>query len=464
MKIFSTIALLPLFLLYPFVLVFQAATYLVARRARRGEVSARRGWGITSRRVGERPRIVFFCRVFSPNDQANAVLLTQLCQRMSQTTSIEVVCNVSARKEPPAELARVSTFRWVSLFHVAPFGIKVWDYLHSTVTLLTAFWRYSADTTFVIWTDPPFLDTLLGLFCRLRGVDYSIWLQDWYPRNLAGVGFVQPGTLYSWMNRLQAKAFADAENLICNSTDAQRMLIAEGFRNTVVLENWAAPSELTPVPGARTKRWHNTAFEKRFILQFAGNIGLGFDLSLVERILRGVSPSEDFLFVFQGAGIQRPALEKLISRSPIATMSAWVPRDQISSAMASCDAHLVILSPQLQGTMFPSKFYSILAAGKPVIALAPKDSMLHELVQRAGCGVSADSQNPADAIRAIEEMAKLHHKQPKRLEKMGASGREYLESRWNDEFAAEAFLSIVLPELSQAKPEQRRRTSRRRKS
>jgi colanic acid biosynthesis glycosyl transferase WcaI len=68
----------------------------------------------------------------------------------------------------------------------------------------------------------------------------------------------------------------------------------------------------------------------------------------------------------------------------------------------------------------PSKLYSILAAGRPVLAVAASNSDAARIVTESGCGLAADPDDPAAAAAAIRQL----RSDPVRLAEMGRRARE----------------------------------------
>jgi len=68
----------------------------------------------------------------------------------------------------------------------------------------------------------------------------------------------------------------------------------------------------------------------------------------------------------------------------------------------------------------PSKLYSILAAGRPIMVIAPAESDAARIVVESGSGVAADPDDPAGVAAAIREL----RGQPARLAEMARRARE----------------------------------------
>ncbi|HUJ80883.1 MAG TPA: hypothetical protein VLW83_03315, partial [Candidatus Acidoferrales bacterium] len=88
--------------------------------------------------------------------------------------------------------------------------------------------------------------------------------------------------------------------------------------------------------------------------------------------------------------------------------------------MMAGDLHIVTVRRGLEGVVVPSKLYGILAAGRPVLAVADAKSDAARIVIESGSGTVADPDDPAAVAAAIRE---LRDNAP-RLAEMGRRARE----------------------------------------
>jgi colanic acid biosynthesis glycosyl transferase WcaI len=88
--------------------------------------------------------------------------------------------------------------------------------------------------------------------------------------------------------------------------------------------------------------------------------------------------------------------------------------------MAAGDLHVITVRRGLEGVVVPSKLYSILAAGRPVLVVAPPECDAARIVVQSGCGLAADPDDPAAVAAAVREL----RGNPARLAEMGIRARE----------------------------------------
>jgi colanic acid biosynthesis glycosyl transferase WcaI len=73
----------------------------------------------------------------------------------------------------------------------------------------------------------------------------------------------------------------------------------------------------------------------------------------------------------------------------------------------------------LEGVVVPSKMYGILAAGKPIVAVAPEETDVVTLGLRSGFAVFSDPDKPADLVSAVRALIG----DARKLKSMGEAAR-----------------------------------------
>jgi glycosyltransferase involved in cell wall biosynthesis len=152
----------------------------------------------------------------------------------------------------------------------------------------------------------------------------------------------------------------------------------------------------------------------RFVLLHAGNIGFygaWETLITAARQLEGCGIG----LVFVGEGAQRARLQAAANGVSNIRFLSFFPSSKIPSVLAAADAHLITVRRGLEGVVVPSKMYGILAAGKPIVAVAPQETDAVALGEKMGFSVGADPDRPDQLASVIRELAG----DPARIARMG---------------------------------------------
>jgi colanic acid biosynthesis glycosyl transferase WcaI len=142
----------------------------------------------------------------------------------------------------------------------------------------------------------------------------------------------------------------------------------------------------------------------RFVLLHAGNIGF---YGAWETLLAAAKElaTDDVGFVFVGEGARRDALAEAAAGISNVKFLPFFPAGKIPSVLAAADAHLITVKRGLEGVVVPSKMYGILAAGKPIVAVAPKETDVASLGAKQGFGIATDPDRPHELVEKIRALA-----------------------------------------------------------
>ena len=121
------------------------------------------------------------------------------------------------------------------------------------------------------------------------------------------------------------------------------------------------------------------------MLLHAGNLGFygAWNTLLAGAKLAG----EGIGLVFVGEGAERDRLRRAAKDIPNVRFLPFFPGSQISSVLAAADAHIITVKRGLEGVVVPSKMYGILAAGKPIVAVAPPECDVVSIGERKGFSI-----------------------------------------------------------------------------
>jgi colanic acid biosynthesis glycosyl transferase WcaI len=154
---------------------------------------------------------------------------------------------------------------------------------------------------------------------------------------------------------------------------------------------------------------------------YAGNVGYSQSLDLVLHAAR-LLPQVTFLV--NGDGAARPSLERAASDLANVRFAGYIPIERLSELLASGDVHVVPLKAGLGRVSVPSKTYSIMAAGRPVVAAIDPDTAVPRILAESGGGLAV----PPDDADAFTEAIRGVLADPFEALSMGERGRAWVEA------------------------------------
>ncbi len=268
-------------------------------------------------------------------------------------------------------------------------------------------------------TDPPFEGIIGAFVAMLKGKPYVYNIRDMYPDMAVGGAIVEPGLLARIWEKLHRWALRRAACVVVLGEDMKSRIRSKGI-NAAKIEivrdgaDIAASAVTLDEEVIRKIRG-----EFRFVLLHAGNLGFYGAWNTLLTAAKELS-AENVGFVFVGEGAQRDTLAGQAAEISNVRFLPFFPGSKIPSVIAAADAHLITVKRGLEGVVVPSKMYEILAAGKPIVAVAPAETDVASLGARQGFGIATDPDRPKELVAAIRSLVS----DKDQVKEMGATAKQ----------------------------------------
>lgn len=278
----------------------------------------------------------------------------------------------------------------------------------------------------VLAVNPPITTTFSAwILSLLHRAPLIVGIQDIWPDCLIQVGQIKNKAVIMASKLLERIQYAVAKKVVVLSLGMKENLLLKEVQEEKiwVINNWADTDEVIPLP-----RENPFSLEQGlgdlFVVLFAGNHGYIGALECIIEAADLLKDHPEILFLLAGQGSVKGDLINLVKRKGINNVRflPTQPKEKWLEMLAAADLGLVTLRKDLADLNVPSKVYTLMAAGRPILASVPETSEVVRLVQDANCGFTLAPENPAELARVILEIK--HDKAL--LEKLGQNGREYL--------------------------------------
>jgi colanic acid biosynthesis glycosyl transferase WcaI len=269
-------------------------------------------------------------------------------------------------------------------------------------------------------TDPPFEGIVAAFVALLKGKPLVYNVRDLYPEMAVGGSIVKAGLLTRAWEMLHRWALRRATRVVALGEDMRARIVAKGVRpeRVTVVRDGAEIRKAGSEPAVDTEVVRAIRGDSQFVLLHAGNLGFyGAWETLVAAARKFADDGIGLVFV--GDGAQRGQIEAAAAGCTNVRFLPFFPASKIASVLAAPDAHVVTVRRGLEGVIVPSKVYGILAAGKPIVAVAGRETDVAKIGEERGFAVSADPDDAwqvADVVRRICRNAET-------LRRMGEAAR-----------------------------------------
>jgi len=301
---------------------------------------------------------------------------------------VEVICgtsryaSVGQADEPPA----VKIHRVPCLPYTRSRFARSFSYLSFLAGCLWKGLTVSKPDLIVTMTTPPVLSAIGAILQRRHSTRHVIWAMDLFPETLVDVGVLQPKSKIVWLlNRIADQVYAKADGIIAIGDCMRQRLIRRNVpeEKLLVVENWADGKNIFPIADPQ---------KGPFVVLYSGNLGLSHDIDTIRFALQRLRSDDGFNFRFAGDGPRYRELRQDLSAQDVPNVDflPYRSKSELAERLSQANIGLVTQRSTCFGSVVPSKMYSLMAAGKPILYIGPRDTTPHHILQKYQCGWQID--------------------------------------------------------------------------
>lgn len=296
------------------------------------------------------------------------------------------------------------------------------------------------DVAFIDST-PPIQGLKLPIVRLLRKKPVVYNAQDLFPETLSGTGLAKQGGLLwkigMWVSNV---TFRNSDKIIAISNDIKRSMVARGVpaEKIEVVYNWVDEKAVQPVAKEENPLFDEFGLDRnKFTIVYAGNLGNAQNIGIV---LDGAKELPEVQFAVFGSGGLENDVRKRISDEGLTNvhLNPLQPVERVKYVYSLGDACIVSCKEGLGGSAMPSKSWSIMSCGRPVVA-SFDEGELKEILENNNCGVFSHAGNVKEFVAAIRQLASNREK----CEEMGKNARQFILNNLTKEVGAKKYVDII---------------------
>ena len=404
-------------------------------------------------------RLVVLCPHFSPDLAPTGVVMTRIVTELAArghelhvVTSLPWYRNHAIEPGWGGRLWRTEKTEWGSIIRVHPFpgksksnllrraiGFLAFSYAVGIRSVHADGFPFKVDG--VLAMSPPLTLGLTGWFTKIiRRAPLVFNIQDVFPDAAIQTGAISNKNIIAaakWLERVSYQR-SDAVVLLSQDlrTNIANKIDAKHHHRLHVIPNFVDTVAITPQDRMTAYR-NELGIGDQLVVMYAGNVGFSQSLNLV---VEAAAKFPEIAFVINGDGAARKKLQEDCAQLANVHFGDYQPIERLSEVLATGDIHLVPLRTGLASVSVPSKSYSILAAGRPMLAAIDPNTEIPNMLQQSGAGVAV---NPDNGPAFIEALGRLISNRDQ-LSEMGAKGRKWVETHASPASVAAQYEAIFL--------------------
>ena len=350
-------------------------------------------------------KLVVVSQHYPPDISTTALILSNIAERLATEVPVLVLSGTpGATLNQPAGLSVVEVKNWksgkVALVKraLAETGLAVRMFIAALKNL------QREDVALTV-TAPFTLPYAVVAAAKLKRAHAVLLMHDLYPDVLVAAGIIKPNSLLARLIRgANSLMFRGLSKVVIIGRDTQRLLLRYSKLiqdNVVFIPNWA-----TLTPGVRPlmpDNFYRGEVSSRFVVGLSGNLGFTHEPVVVFEAARLLQKETTIHFLLSGWGMGFEELKALQREAnlPNVTFIERVPEESLEQLLAAANIWVIPYRKNVAGVSIPSRFYNLLAVGRPVILLSEPEAEAAIIVKENNLGWVIPPGSPGELAEVL---------------------------------------------------------------
>jgi colanic acid biosynthesis glycosyl transferase WcaI len=386
--------------------------------------------------------------IYYPEDVSTGYFMTRIAEGLAGAADVQVLCGRPAYAARHVRVARSEHRNGTTITRLGLFALpkdrlvlRALNVIGFTVavTLYMLLHLRRGDRILNV-TNPPVVPPLLAALAKWRGARFVLLVHDVFPETAVAAGLLsRNGWLFRVLAAVTNSAYKRASAIVVLGRDMAKLASAKrGHESGIrIIENWADLEEITPLPAEHNPFLAERGWTENQIAQLSGNLGRTHDVEALACAARGMSPASPWRFLFAGFGGKQGVAEDVAGQSPNCDYLGRQPREHLNDLLAASTVHVIAFVPGMLGLSVPSRMYNVMAAGRPIIAMAEPETELAMTVEEEAIGWRVDPGDSEELIALLGRITLIE------CQEMGVRARAVAQRRFGYDDMIARFVSVL---------------------
>lgn len=364
--------------------------------------------------------VLFLCQFFYPEYVSSATLPFDTALALSEAGfKVGALCGYPKEynltdKVPLEETYKnieVKRLKYIQLKRSNFFG-RLINYFSFTFAVLLHFKEFKRYKSVIVYSNPPVLPLIAALGSKFFNTKVVFVSYDIYPEIAHLTNSITEKSMISkLMKFINRNVFKHTNKVVALSNEMKDYLLrhrtALSEQDIEVIPNWYEDKGLSKTTdSSKNKLFSSIKRDGNLVVSYFGNMGICQDLDTIVDAIRGLKEDSRVQFVFAGHGNKMQSLKDIVENEKLnnVTIFHFLHGKDFQDALNISDCFLVSLAEGLTGLAVPSKTYSYMMAGKPIIAIMGEESDIAKDLKENNAGYAMQVGESLKLINAIKEL------------------------------------------------------------
>ena len=394
--------------------------------------------------------IVFLCQYFYPEHNSSATLPYDVATGLAEAGfSVDVICGMAKEYSYAQNVPSRETVKGVNIHRIRYLQAKrskkigrLINYFSFSFSMMLRLFSLRKYKSVIVYSNPPILPIVAVMASILFGTKIVFVSFDVYPEVALVSGAIGKGSVIergmTFINKMLFKRVSKVIAL----TDEMKEFILENRQgisenNIVTIPNWA--HENAPAVSKQEARRILGYRDEDFIVSYLGNMGICQEMNTLLDAIEELEENENIKFIFAGHGVKTEEVRRRTENNKNVHMYGFLQGEDFENVLAASSCCVLSLEKWMKGLGAPSKLYSYLQAGKPVIAITDTDCYMRKDIEKNGYGVHFGI---SEHKKLAQEIIRLSEN-PQEEKRMSSRARDFYQKN-DKKNNIEKYIEIIM--------------------
>ena len=391
--------------------------------------------------------VLFLCQFFYPEYVSSATLPYDTAVALKNAgLSVDALCGYPKEYAREADLPTKETVEGIGIHRLKylqlgrkGFFSRLINYFSFTFMVLLHLRKLSRYKAVVVYSNPPILPWVASWAKVLFGTQLVFVTYDLYPEIGVRTGVLRAGNIICrLMDHINKCVFRRADAVVALSNEMREFILKNreiAPERVHVIPNWYEDRGILYTDKSDNPFRKET--KDRFVVSYLGNMGTAQDMETVCEAVRLLKEDPNVFFLFAGHGNKLDVVRQALSDVPNCKICDFLHGQDFQNALQISDCALISLEKGITGLAVPSKTYSYMMYGIPLLAVMDEGDIVSDIEAGAGCWArNGESEKLAELIRELAA-------NPEKVEKMRQTCRQLYLEKYTTDICTEKYVSLL---------------------
>ena len=392
--------------------------------------------------------ILFLCQFFYPEYISSAQLPFDTVRALTDAGfTVDVLCGypheyLDGKDIPVKEEIdgiKIHRLKYIQTGRAGFLG-RIINYFSFTFMVLLHILSVAKYKAVVVYSNPPILPWIASWAKVLFDTKLIFVSYDLYPEVATVTNTLREGNIICrLMNHINRCVFRRADSVVALSSEMKEFILKNreiASDKVSVIPNWFEDRG-EPSRNLTDNRFREMTAGK-YVVSYFGNMGTMQDMDTILGAIRELRDEKDIFFLFAGHGNKIERLKTIVAEEkiPNIVIHDFLHGKDFQDALAISDCALVSLEKGATGLCVPSKTYSYMMQGIPLLAIMDDCDIVRDIEKGAGLWVrNGESVKLAEAIRSLRS-------DPDKQKTMRQTCRSIYLSNYTTEICTQKYVTL----------------------